>query len=173
MDKDSRFKAAIEPNRDRIYRLCCCYVSKEDERKDVYQEVLIHVWQSLDRFEGKSDISTWIYRIAVNTCLGYLRSEQRRRKLFDDNSRVDEMDLPDRNWGEDSGQRDSDVQRLYACIGKLQPLDKTLVSLYLEELNTNEMAVVLGISEVNVRVKMHRIKKLLKDLWEEAGHGSQ
>jgi RNA polymerase sigma-70 factor (ECF subfamily) len=172
MDKDSFYRAAIESAKDRIYRVCCCYVSDQDERKDVYQNVLIHIWRNLESFEGKSDISTWIYRITVNTCLGFLRSQRRRREIFDDSTRVEAADIPDRSAGEEGGTPDSDVSRLYACIAKLPTLDRTLVSLYLEELSTKQMADVLGISEANVRVKLHRIRKVLKDLWEEEEHGT-
>jgi RNA polymerase sigma factor (sigma-70 family) len=173
MDKDSIFRAAIESNKDRIYRVCCCYVSDEDERKDVYQDVLVHVWRSLESFEGRSDISTWIYRITVNTCFGYLRSEQRKRKVFDANVRIDDVDVTDESGGEGTGKTDSDVRHLYDCIAKLPMLERTLVSLYLEELSTKQMSDVLGISEANVRVKLHRTKKVLKDLWEEEEHGTR
>lgn len=173
MDKENRFKSAIGSNKDRIYRLCCCYVSQEDERKDVYQEVLIHIWRSLDKFEGRSDISTWIYRITVNTCLGYLRSEERRKRVFDDASRFDKVEIPDQSRDGDSLQTETNVERLYDCIAELPAIDRTLVSLYLEDLSTSKMAEVLGISEVNVRVKMHRIKKALKEKWEAAEDGSE
>lgn len=173
MDKGSRFTLAVESNKDRIYRLCCCYVSKEDERKDVYQEVLIHIWRSLDKFEGRSDIGTWIYRITVNTCLGYLRGEERRKKVFDDASSVEDAEISDRIGEEDPAQTESDVQRLYACVAELQVVDKALISLYLEDLSTKEMADILEISEANVRVKLHRIKKTLKKMLEAKGHGSE
>jgi RNA polymerase sigma factor (sigma-70 family) len=173
MDKENRFKEAIGSNKQRIYRLCCCYVSQEDERKDVYQEVLIYIWRSLDKFEGRSDISTWIYRITINTCLGYLRSEKRRKRVFDDASRFDRVDIPDQSLDGDALQTETKVERLYDCIADLPAIDRTLVSLYLEDLSTGKMAEILGISEVNVRVKMHRIKKALKEKWEAAEDGSE
>jgi RNA polymerase sigma factor (sigma-70 family) len=173
MSKESLYRSAIESNRDRIYRVCCCYVSDRVERNDVYQNVLVHIWQSLEKFEGKSDISTWIYRITVNTCLGFLRSERRRREIFDENIRTAETEMPDTSHGEEVGEIDSDIRHLYACIAKLPTLDRTLISLHLEELSTRQMADILGISEANVRVKLHRIKKALKDLWEEDEHGTR
>jgi Sigma-70 region 2/Domain of unknown function (DUF4177) len=78
MDKETRFTSLLEANKDRIYRLCLCYVRDADASKDVYQEVLFHLWKSLDSFEGRSQVSTWVYRVTVNTCLGYLRAEKRR-----------------------------------------------------------------------------------------------
>lgn len=169
MDKEALFKQAVESNKDRIYRICCCYVANDDERKDVYQEVLLHVWKSLDAFEGKAQLSTWIYRIAVNSCLGHLRTEKRRKKVFADDGAVEASEIPDETDG--SARTDDDINKLYACISQLVPVDRTLVSLYLEDLGTREIAEILGISEGNVRVKLHRVRKSLKDIWERSGHG--
>jgi RNA polymerase sigma-70 factor (ECF subfamily) len=172
MSRETQFEAAVEGNKDRIYRICCCYVRDEEQRKDVYQEVLINIWGSLESFKGNSQIGTWIYRIAVNTCLGYARNENRRRKVFDENKKVDFEAIPDQTAGGPSAEMEEDLRRLYDCINLLQPVEKTLVSLYLEDLSTAEISDVLGISEGNARVKLHRIKKVLKETMEESCHGS-
>ena len=171
MDKETRFKSIIEENRDRIWRLCCCYVADENERHDVYQDALGNLWRGLDGFEGRSEVSTWIYRVTANTCLGHIRTERRRRELLDADSRVEEMEIVDQNLGEEPASGNDDVRRLYECIGRLRPVDRTLISLYLEELSTKGMSDILGISEANVRVKIHRLKKELKRMFEETGHG--
>jgi RNA polymerase sigma factor (sigma-70 family) len=172
MNKETQFKSAIEANKDRIYRICCCYVREEHERQDVFQEVLIHIWEGLGRFEDKSQISTWIYRIAVNTCLGHIRMQTRRRKVFDGSANVDQETIPDESASEGTPETDQAIDQLYDCIDQLLPLEKTLVSLYLEDLSTEQMSEVVGISEGNVRVKLHRIKKKLKEMMEGNGHGS-
>jgi RNA polymerase sigma-70 factor (ECF subfamily) len=172
MNKEIQFKAALEANKDRIYRICCCYVRDEVERGDVFQEVLIHIWEGLDRFEEKSQLSTWIYRIAVNTCLGHIRMQTRRRKVFDERSSIDEATLPDDTSGEAAEEAEREIGLLYDSINQLLPVEKTLVSLYLEDLSTEQMAEVVGISEGNVRVKLHRIKKKLKEMVEGDDHGS-
>lgn len=82
-------------------------------------------------------------------------------------------EIPDRDSREDSVQAASDVERLYKCIDRLSLADRTLVSLYLEELTTKEMADILGISEANVRVKLHRTKKTLREMWEEKTDGPE
>jgi RNA polymerase sigma factor (sigma-70 family) len=169
MNKETSYKTAVEANKDRI---CCCYVRDEDERRDVFQEVLIHMWEGLDRFEEKSQMSTWIYRIAVNTCLGHIRMQTRRRKVFDGTENVDQEAIPDESADEGAAETEQAVNRLYDCIDQLLPLEKTLVSLYLEDLSTERMADVVGISEGNVRVKLHRIKKKLKEMMEGDDHGS-
>jgi len=81
LDKEAQFASALERHRDALYRVCCAYVRDESDRQDIYQEVLIHLWKSLDGFRGESNLGTWMYRVAVNTCLGWLRHEERRSRL--------------------------------------------------------------------------------------------
>ena len=171
MDKDAQFKAVIEANRDRIYRICCCYVHDEDERRDVCQEVMVHIWKSLSDFQGRSRLSTWIYRVTVNTCLDHLRAARRRNCLIEERLPEDTRVFDIATFEPDQALED-DVRHLHECIRRLPPLEKTLISLYLEDVDTREMAAILGISEGNVRVKLHRTKKRLKDLWEGSQHGS-
>ena len=73
LEKEAQFASAVEQHRDALYRVCCAYVRDEADRQDIYQEVIIHIWKSLDAFRGQSNLGTWLYRIAVNTCLGCLR----------------------------------------------------------------------------------------------------
>jgi RNA polymerase sigma factor (sigma-70 family) len=168
-DKDTHFKALIQVHKDSVYRLCLCYVRDPDARMDVFQEVLVNLWKSLTSFEGRSQVSTWIYRVTVNTCLGYLRSERRRKKVFDNNPGVELGDIAAE--GAEAAHMERDVAHLYACIGQLEAVDRALVSLYLEDISTREMADILGISEGNVRVKLHRVKKSLKEIWERTNDG--
>src|SRR5512139_1643627 len=82
-EKEAQFAAALERHRDALYRVCCAYARDEAERQDIYQEVLIHIWRSLEGFRGQSNLGTWMYRVAVNTCLGWLRHEKRRYRLLE------------------------------------------------------------------------------------------
>lgn len=173
MDKDARFKEAVDSSRDRIYRLCRSYIQDPDERMDVHQEVLIHLWESIERFEGKSHISTWIYRITVNTCLAHLRSEKRRKRIIEENSPVEEVETGDESEREAAEQSEADLERLYGLIHQLPPFDRAIISLYLEDLELKEIAEILGISEVNARVKLHRIRQNLKQMWERDEHGPE
>lgn len=163
MDKDAQFKTVIEANRDRIYRICCCYVRGETERQDVCQEVLVHIWRSLPEFQGRSELSTWVYRITVNTCLDHLRVAQRRDRLIDRRAAADAC-ASAAVASEQDPTRTDDVRHLYACIRRLPLVEKTLIALYLDDVTTREMAAILGISEGNVRVKLHRTKQRLKSL---------
>jgi RNA polymerase sigma-70 factor, ECF subfamily len=171
-DKEILYREIFKRNRDSIFRICCCYVSDREERNDVYQNILIHIWESLHTFEGRSEISTWIYRIAVNTCLGYLKSEKRRKKIIDVDGSMKQERIPDESATGEENALEENLMKLYECINLLQPLEKMLISLYLEDLSTKAMAEVVGISEVNVRVKLHRIKKSLKEMMENKNYGS-
>jgi len=171
VDKDAQFKTVLEANQDRIYRICCCYIREEEERRDVFQDVLLQVWKSLDTFASRSAISTWIYRVTVNVCLGHLRLAQRRRRLFvEETTDAAAAANAARLASAHPSRVENDLRHLYACIQRLSDLDKTLVSLFLEDASSKEMAEVLGISEVNVRVKLHRIKQSLKQHWEKTEH---
>lgn len=168
-DKEVRFAAAVEQHRDALYRVCCAYVLEEADRQDIYQEALIHVWKSLETFRGQSNLGTWIYRIAVNTCLGWLRREKRRCRMLE-RAREELSSAPPTVGPHTPAASGENLQQLYACIARLAPVDRLLVSLYLEEMDSAEMASVLGISEGNVRVKLHRIKQQLRQMWEAEGY---
>jgi RNA polymerase sigma-70 factor, ECF subfamily len=172
MASEERYTAIVAEHKDRIYRMCCCYVRDQEARKDAYQQTLIHIWQNLESFEGRSQLGTWIYRITVNTCLSLLRAEQRRQNLFRPGESVPEEQFPVQDTNDDHDDKDHEVEMLFDCIDALPLLDRTLMSLYLEDLSTAEMADVLDISESNVRVKIHRIKKNLKVAMERKRHGS-
>ena len=172
MDKESQFQAVLQANSDRIYRICCCYVRDENVRQDVFQTVLLHLWESLETFRGGSQISTWIFRITVNTCLGHLRTERRKQRMLAGVAGQTQLTgVPlSPSPTETCGTRD-EIEQLYKCIHQLPPLDRVLVSLCLEEAATDEIAEVLGISLANARVKVHRAKKALREIWERTSDG--
>lgn len=165
-EKEAHFAATIERSRDALYRVCCAYVRDEADRQDIYQEVLIHIWKSLDAFRGQSNLSTWVYRVAINTCLGWLRHEKRRSLMLE--RAREHQQVVATGLGQDVPTiAEDNVRHLYAHLARLAPVDRLLVSLYLEDMDSAEMAAVLGISEGNVRVKLHRIKNQLREMWEK------
>jgi len=171
VDKEAQFKTVVEANQDRIHRICCCYIHDEGERQDVFQNVLLQIWKSLDTFANRSSIGTWIYRVTVNVCLGHIRIAKRRNRLFaqgpDATASLAGAEMIAR---ETAPRLENDLRHLYECVRRLPDLDKTLVSLFLEDASSREMAEVMGISEGNVRVRLHRIKQNLKQLWETTDH---
>jgi RNA polymerase sigma-70 factor (ECF subfamily) len=170
LTKEQKFKQLVEDNRDRIRRICRYYAPAPEDQKDMYQEVLISIWKSLDSFRGDSAISTWVYRIAVNTVLGFASKEIRRLKL---NSRFEpERYLHLVTEEERSGFALSEdrIIQLESVLNQLSVIDKLLISLSLEGLSTREIADIIGITESNTRVKIHRIKEQLKNQLKGCSH---
>jgi RNA polymerase sigma factor (sigma-70 family) len=158
--KDSAFREIFEANSKRIYRLCYSYTGDSAAANDVMQETFLKVWQNLDKFRNQSMLSTWIYRIAVNTCLTYLRSEKRQAK--------DELTpfIAENEAEEVSGKKE-EVDLLYKCIAKLEESERIIITMVLDELPYPEIAEISGISEGNLRVKIHRIKSKLTELYNQ------
>lgn len=152
------FDELFQKNRDRVFRLCCMYTGDADLRKDLMQDIFIRVWESMDSFRGEAAMSTWIYRIALNTCLTHIRSQKRGLQL----SRLPEsLDVVDLEPGE-NGQ--PTIESLIRSVNQLPVFERALITLYLEDLSGKEMAEITGLSEANVRVKIHRIKERLAQI---------
>lgn len=173
MDKDTLFKQVLEDNKDRIYRICCAYERNAIDRDDLYQEILINIWKNLDKFEGRSLVSTWIYRIAVNTSLMHIKKESKRNSSkteLDENSvNIAEPPNDDREEKIETGKK---IDMLNECINELGTLDRLIISMVLEDLSYKEIAEVTGLTVNNTGVRINRIKKELFKLMEERNNGN-
>jgi len=156
--KETRFKNLFEKNANRIYHLCYGYTGDSDSANDLMQETFIKVWQNLDSFKNQSQISTWVYRIAINTCLSYLRVE--KRKATDAIS-----DYILENTPEPTSEKQEQISQLYKCISQLEENERIIITLFLDEVPYAEIAEISGISEGNLRVKIHRIKHKLTSIY--------
>jgi RNA polymerase sigma factor (sigma-70 family) len=158
VDKEANFKDLFQKNSRKIYHLCYGYTGDEDSANDLMQETFMKVWQNLDKFRNQALISTWIYRIAVNTCLSYLRVEKRQAK--------DELtDAIIENKTEEISDKNEQVASLYKCISQLEENERILITMVLDEIPYHEIAQISGISDGNLRVKIHRIKQKLTELY--------
>ena len=160
-DENDLYKKVFDENKDKIYRICCYYVLNEEDRKDLFQEVLTHIYRGLHTFKAKSTLSTWIYRVTVNSCLGYLNKEKRRKRLYSALSIYNNAQTNDNTQIEKMLVKKEKIQHLYESINRLSFINRSIISLVLEDVSHKEIAEVLGISEENIRVKIHRIKKTL------------
>ena len=150
LEKD--FLAAIEENQQRIARVCQVYATDEEYGKDLYQEVLLQLWKSFATFRGEAQLSTWIYRVCLNTCI---RKKYRHKQK-------NRVHLEDLEWiAAPAESPDERLNYLRQCIGQLQDADQMLVILYLEDLSYRKIKAVVGISENHVAVKMKRIREKL------------
>jgi len=143
----------------KIFRLCMGYVNDRDWAKDIAQETFIIVWQQLPKFRGDSSIGTWIFRIASNHCLRQIEKAKRFPKT----------DLPVELKEEQTQNMEPEIQFLYQCIAELPETDRIIISLELEELKQAEIATIVGLSESNVRVRIHRIKEKLTQKFKSHG----
>lgn len=136
----------------KVFRICMGYVNDQETAKDLAQESFIKVWRQLPKFRNESSIGTWIFRITTNTCLRQIQKEKK----------IPKSDLPYEIKEEIIETTiESDLLFLYQCISKLPEIERIIISLELEDINQKEIAKVVGISEGNVRVKIHRIKEKL------------
>jgi RNA polymerase sigma-70 factor (ECF subfamily) len=159
--REERFKSLILEYQDKLYRFCYSQTSNKDDRKDLYQEILVRIWKGLDSFQHKSSISTWLFRLAVNTSIDFLRKSKNQNHNTT-SIRIQDIEIADKSNNIESDLILSEsIKFMFECINRLSFLDRTLISLYLEDLTYKEIAEVVGISEKNVSVKLHRIKKSL------------
>jgi RNA polymerase sigma-70 factor (ECF subfamily) len=167
MEKEEHFSDIYKENKDKIYRICCFYARDDEDRKDLFQDVLTNIWRGLDLFEGRSKISTWIYRIAVNTSMAYFKNQNReinKREVIGQ-----EISYSYDNPSNENEQEA--INRLHQAISNLNKMEKAIVSLMLEDVSQREIAHILGFTENNIRVKIHRIKKRLKSILKPEVHG--
>lgn len=163
---DALFKSWLVEHGGAVLKVARAYTLTSEDCQDLTQEILLQVWRSLPRFRGGASASTWIYRVALNTAIGWRRKERRGRACRRAGSEV--ADLP-AAWPDGAEQvvRRESVERLYAAIRRLPKADVALLLLYLDDLSYRQMAEVLGISESNVGVKLNRAKKALGELLGE------
>ncbi len=146
-----------------VLKVARAYTRTADDCQDLAQEILLQLWRSVPRFEGRSAASTWVYRVALNTALGWRRRERRRRERQRPLLTVEGPADAGPGGAEQLARREA-VERLYAAIHQLPAADVALVLLYLDDLSYREMADVLGISETNVGVRLTRARQALGEL---------
>lgn len=153
--KEQRFSKLVKEHEQTIYAVCYMFSRDAEEVDDLHQEILLRLWQGYDGFEGRSDIKTWIYRVALNYCINFRdkrRREQTRRMTV---------------RGSDSSDSDLEkrmqIKQLYQRINKLGLVDRSVILLWLEGLSYEEIGKILGISVKNVSFKLVRIKERLKN----------
>src|SRR4030095_12396500 len=158
-EAEGHFLEVLGQHEKIINRAIRIYGVDSEDRRDLFQEIVYELWRSYGTFKGESRISTWLYRVALNTAITSLRKTKRApdHTELDDQSRQLSASF-------DSSERSEQVQQLYSAIRSLGEVDRALVMLYLEELSYKEIAEILGLTEDNVGVKLNRIKKKLRVL---------
>ena len=152
---EQQFSQLVRENKSTIYTVCYMFSNNQDEVADLFQEVLIKLWKGYSTFESRSDIKTWIYRVALNTCISIDRKNKRRAK------HQLSMDI---NLFADKDAKTEQVSMLHRRINQLQPLDRAIVLLWLENISYDEIGAIVGITAKNVSVRLFRIRQQLKNL---------
>jgi RNA polymerase sigma-70 factor, ECF subfamily len=168
---ETLFKRWLQEYGGIVLKVARAYTLTAEEREDLAQEILLQLWRSLPQFQGRASASTWVYRVALNTALGWHRKEGRRRARQQPLFEPEDLPFAGMNSAEQLHQREV-VERLYAAIRQLPKAEAALVLLYLEDLSYREIAGVLSVSESNVGVKLNRAKKALGELMKEVVHES-
>ncbi|MDD3458540.1 MAG: sigma-70 family RNA polymerase sigma factor [Weeksellaceae bacterium] len=158
--KETKFTKLIENNQGIVHKICRIYTDSPEAHEDLFQEIVLQLWKSFDSFQGDSKFSTWMYRVGLNTAITLIRKKNRTIKTSSIDSQA-YFDVASKETDELQQER---LNLLYGSIKKLNDVERALVLLYLEDLPYREISATLGITEVNARVKMNRVKEKLRVL---------
>ncbi|ARN77296.1 RNA polymerase subunit sigma-70 [Nonlabens spongiae] len=158
-NQEQEFVRLLEENQNIVHKICRLYTNDQDAHNDLFQEVTVQLWKAYPKFRGDSKFSTWMYRVALNTAITLYRKGKRRVQTQAYDSVEFKIELK-----EEDDEMMEQLTLLYGAIKQLNDIEKALVFLYLEDKNYKEISATLGISEVNARVKMNRIKTKLTNI---------
>jgi RNA polymerase sigma factor (sigma-70 family) len=157
-DLENTFLKALEQNQQKLLRICSVYAEDGDDKKDLFQEAVINIWQAMPSFEGKSSISTWMFRITLNVCLRLQSRGARKRDRF---LKMDSITIESLENEDTGGEHHDRLEKLRSCIKGLHDADRAVITLYLEELPYREISEITGLTENHVAVTVKRIKEKL------------
>lgn len=164
---EKRFLRLIEVNRPRILKICRVYTRSQSDRDDLYQETLFQLWRALPNLREEAHADTWLYRIALNTAISFVRKDATSRTRLVSGHDQSLHDIPDTQPLPGPASEDRSPQ-LCSAIAQLNDTEKAVITLFLEDLSYEQMAAVLGVSENHLGVMLHRAKKKLSTLMKEA-----
>ena len=154
-NKEQIFTDVVREHKSTIYSVCFMFAESAEEADDLFQEVLVRLWQGFEGFEHRSSMATWVWRVSLNTCISCDRKKRRH-----DNLKV-EMS---RNLFTDKDNESRRMRQLHSRIHRLPPFDRAIVLLWLESMSYEEIASIVGISVKNLSVRLFRIKEQLKNM---------
>ena len=164
-EKEQEFLSRIEKHKGILYKVSKMYMDNYDDQQDLFQEIVCQLWKSYDSFRNESQFSTWMYRVAVNTAIVFLKKEKRK---------VDKYEITSENIKDEEGDsvlKESQIDHFYKAVQKLEKIDKAIIFYQLEGFSHREIGDNLGISEGNARVKLNRAKEKLKEIIKNQGYG--
>lgn len=159
---EKEFLQIITENQGIIHKVCSIYCDLEEDRRDLFQEILVQLWKSYPSFRSESKFSTWMYRVALNTAITSFKKDKRQP----DKTGVSYENLQLAEELYDSGTEEQ-IKMLNQAVSQLTGIEKSIILLFLEDKKYEEIAEITGITQNYVRVKMNRIKKKLKLLMNQ------
>jgi len=154
---EKEFIKIVSENQGIIHKVCSIYCDSEEDRRDLFQEILAQLWRSYSTFRNESKFSTWMYRVALNTAITSFKKGKRQpeqKGIFNEN-----LQIAEENY---DSETEDQIRQLHIAIGQLTGIEKSIILLYLENKSYEEIAEITGITQNYVRVKMNRIKTKLK-----------
>jgi RNA polymerase sigma-70 factor (ECF subfamily) len=167
MNKEKDFARIMEIYCDKIFRLCFNYTRNDEDRMDLFHDVLVRIWDRMDSFQERSSLGTWIFRLAVNSGIDFVRKQKVRHRIVTPSDEGNFITGRVTSNVEENMALTEETEFLYQCLDRLPLVEKTIISLYFEDLSYEEIAKIIGISENHVGVKIHRIKKRLEVFFQE------
>lgn len=156
---EKEFIQIVQKNQGIIHKVCNIYCDVQEDRNDLFQEIVAQLWKSFPSFRKESKFSTWMYRVALNTAITSFKKTKRRP---DQNSLTyDNFQIEDESY---DTVTEENIKLLHRAVAQLTGVEKSIVLLYLENKKYEEIAEITGITQNYVRVKMNRVKKKLKKL---------
>ncbi|MBQ0021848.1 MAG: sigma-70 family RNA polymerase sigma factor [Prevotellaceae bacterium] len=156
MNNEERFVQIVREQRQTIYTVCYMFAKEKEEVDDLFQETLINLWKGIDAFRNESKVSTWVWRVALNTCISADRKKKARGETVPLSMNI--------NLYSDSDEKSLQIQQLHKRIGRLGLVDRAIILLWLDNLSYDEIGAIVGISAKNVSVKLVRIREQLKQM---------
>ena len=156
---EHNFVTELQGNQNIVHKVCTLYTNDRDSHNDLFQEITIQLWKAYPKFRGEAKFSTWMYRVALNTAITLYRKNKKRIDTYDYESVIFKIKADEYDETEEL-----QLKLMYKAVKQLGDVDKALVFLYLEDKNYTEISDTLGITEVNARVKMNRIKTKLRTI---------
>ena len=158
VNTEQEFLSVIKEYERVIYKVCYLYTSRNATLNDLYQDVVLNLWRAYPKFRGECKISTWIYRIALNTCISFIRKEKNVPEIVT-------LTPYESEWmTEEQDSFQLMLKELYYLIGQLGQLDKSIILLYLEEKSYEEISEITGLTVTNVATKLNLIKEKLRKM---------
>lgn len=158
--QEIEFTRIVHEQKSTIYTVCLMFSDDSDEVEDLVQQTLINLWKGYDSFEGRSELRTWVWRIAMNTCIS---ADRKRKRHKADTSSLDTLGISASDVS-DEPQDDKQIRMLHDRIHQLGVFDRAIVLLWLEDLSYDEIGQIVGISAKNVSVRLVRIREQLKTM---------